>query len=284
MRFGINRVLFVCNNRAVSIADLIFLSLVSLIYIVPFVFFMLFYYKEVLQVMPLWYVCFGFILLVLSFVFWILTSLTEPGIVARGSAPKDAFCDADKFNLVRHPNNNDIILGRTLTENGKIVFQKYCYTCEVFRPPRCSHCSMCDNCVIEFDHHCQFVSNCIGRKNLKFFLSFIFSTSALCLFSSFAMACLNLKHMNSLSDFDSLLSRNIGFRFFFFVFLFAIGCVLFGFSIYHIVLACKGLTTNEHIKWKRDPELRNEPERLSGIHNFKRIFFTSVPSSQFTES
>ena len=41
---------------------------------------------------------------------------------------------------------------RNVQINGQIVKLKYCYTCKIFRPPRASHCSICDNCVGKGEH------------------------------------------------------------------------------------------------------------------------------------
>jgi hypothetical protein len=58
------------------------------------------------------------------------------------------------------------------------VIRRYCEKCKVFKPKRVFHCERCDICIEGFDHHCPWMSKCIGKKNLKSFYLFILSLPA----------------------------------------------------------------------------------------------------------
>ena len=51
---------------------------------------------------------------------------------------------------------------------------RFCDACDQKKPPRCHHCSICRMCIVNMDHHCPWVCNCVGYLNKKFFILFLF--------------------------------------------------------------------------------------------------------------
>lgn len=102
----------------------------------------------------------------------LLTSGRDPGIIPRNAHPPEpegydgSAEGGGQTPQLRLPRIKEVEV------NGITVKIKYCDTCMLYRPPRCSHCSICNNCVERFDHHCPWVGQCIGlvsRNHLQFF-------------------------------------------------------------------------------------------------------------------
>jgi len=125
---------------------------------------------------------------------------------------------------------------------------KWCRTCEIVRPPRASHCSSCDHCILRFDHHCPFVNNCVGQRNYAFFTGFV--SSALCL--AITVLPLIFWWMTAPSDKSSSdIMKKSSVR----IAMLIIGLVvslvavaLLGLWCYHLFLVATNRTTKEHRK------------------------------------
>jgi len=70
----------------------------------------------------------------------------------------------------------------------EVMFKKEatCDSCNIEKPARSKHCRTCDHCVEKFDHHCIWLNQCVGRRNYKWFLSFLFLHILICIYGSFA--------------------------------------------------------------------------------------------------
>lgn len=96
----------------------------------------------------------------------LITSTRDPGIVPRNSHPPEEELGYESSASVEAGERTPSLkLPRTkeVFVNGTTVRVKYCDTCMLYRPPRTSHCSVCDNCVERFDHHCPWLGQCIGK-------------------------------------------------------------------------------------------------------------------------
>lgn len=55
---------------------------------------------------------------------------------------------------------------------------KICNRCNIIQRPddNTAHCDECDVCVLEMDHHCPWVSKCVGKNNIRCFNLFLLFT------------------------------------------------------------------------------------------------------------
>uniref|UniRef100_A0A3B3YK20 Palmitoyltransferase n=1 Tax=Poecilia mexicana TaxID=48701 RepID=A0A3B3YK20_9TELE len=196
----------------------------------------------------------GGVLFVFVLITLLQTSFTDPGILPRATPEEAAdierqIDDTGNTSYRPPPRTKEVLI------NQQVIKLKYCFTCKMFRPPRTSHCSLCDNCVERFDHHCPWVGNCVGKRNYRFFYTFIVSLSFL---TAFIFGCVTTHLALSKKLFLSSLA----------ICFFSVWSIL-GLSGFHTYLVASNLTTNEDIKGSWSGK---SGEAVTNPYSHKNIF------------
>ncbi|CAN6225681.1 unnamed protein product [Urochloa humidicola] len=163
----------------------------------------------------------------------------------------------------------------TVVVNGVEMRLKFCRTCKVHRPPRSSHCSVCDNCVDKFDHHCPLISQCVGLRNHRLYLLLLCSALALYTFM-FAFSMRRIKAKMDITNAGVFsLVRNLPEPFFLAAFSFMATCVLACLLTFHAFLLAKNTTSHEMVKgrYRSSPN----PYDKGALANIRECLFEELP-------
>ncbi|XP_070692712.1 palmitoyltransferase ZDHHC9 [Pempheris klunzingeri] len=197
------------------------------------------------------------------------TSFSDPGVLPRALPEEASFIEME----IEAANGN-VPAGqrpppriRNVQINNQIVKLKYCYTCKIFRPPRASHCSICDNCVDRFDHHCPWVGNCVGKRNYRYFYLFTMSLSLLTIYI-FTFDIVHVVMRSVDNGFLNTLKETPGTVLEVLVCFFTLWSVV-GLTGFHTYLISLNQTTNEDIKgsWSGKNRVQNPYSHKNIIKN-----------------
>ncbi|KAL9425170.1 hypothetical protein AB3S75_032161 [Citrus x aurantiifolia] len=239
---------FICGGRIVFGPDAASLFLTSILIGAPAIAFCIKMLLMIKQENPFFnypVLIGGLLLTVLDFTFLFMTSGRDPGIIPRNAQPPELDESVDlNTPSIEWISNKDVKLPRTkdLIVNGHSVRVKFCDTCLLYRPPRASHCSICNNCIQKFDHHCPWVGQCIGLEG----------------------------DLSSIMR-DDLLS--VALIVYCFVAVWFVG----GLTVFHFYLICTNQTTYENFRYRYDK--KENPFNRGILKNIKELFFSKIPPS-----
>lgn len=84
---------------------------------------------------------------------------------------------------VRSQPANKVLPEFDRARHARVIENGRCHLCNITTDSkRTKHCSICNKCIVRFDHHCKWLNNCIGARNYTAFLVCLISAILASLF------------------------------------------------------------------------------------------------------
>lgn len=161
-----------------------------------------------------------------------------------------------------------------LPDGSKVNRLKFCMTCNIYRPPRASHCDICGVCIEKMDHHCPWLGTCIGKRNYHHFFFFLL-TLFIIIIDIFIM-CVTIMGENQVDG-----QKNMGLtlkQYPFTIILAILGVPAFLFVGvmlgFHTHLIFRNMTTKEFFDGKWETHSGNLYQKNNCIKNILKVYFS----------
>lgn len=224
------------------------------------------------------------VLFLLSCFFLFTSAMIDPGIMLRGH-----------INDTKKTNDEYKSASIYIRQLGYIREYKICETCYLIRPLRSTHCNVCDNCVIRFDHHCPWIGTCVGRRNYPYFFIYLcflnllqIFTGIMCIVDIIMKILDNLKNKENLYDnynnnkIIKLSFSEIIISLYIFIYICITMIFTTGLLIFHIRMVVNNITTKEELKkFFKNPF--GNPYQRNKSFNFSSIIFPKMAKKSLVD-
>ena len=189
----------------------------------------------------------SFILFVFNLYLIIYLSTSDPGF----------FIPSDKIEML----DKEQLYAQSKTATIEL---KMCKSCHIIKNLRVFHCRKCGLCVLRHDHHCVWLSNCIGVYNQKTFLFLIYTCLLHCaIFIIFLLYTIfDKKEKMTMTQFLFCVC-DLGA-------IIVITIMFISLAVYQIIFICTNQTTSENLR--RNELQRNQFTTGNICENIREFF------------
>lgn len=160
-----------------------------------------------------------------------------------------------------------------------VDFGHYCRFCKMQVPNNAKHCRACNKCRVGFDHHCNYINNCVTKSNYLIFFfgclflvfSAIIGMSQLILYGSKHKTNMDIYLLCATKYYSREFSKTVFWVLFGISLLFYLGLAIpmMVLITYHIFFQANGISTYDYIM----DNISKFPQRLG---RFSCVFNSKV--------